>query len=173
MGSVRKRIQQSQQLQTTDEKKTNFSDEIDVSVSYNSESEKVKEIPEKYFMNSNLKNIMPSDYAEKRRDIKHDKYASYWTSEIDKLISVYNETDDVYHISLVNSIMQICEDYVVYTSKSGKIKKDIVLKVCKKFFNNDEKLLSAIIENELKNIIHSTLFRRICARFEVYFFSKI
>ena len=51
MGSVRKRIQQSQQLQTTDEKKTNFSDEIDVSVSYNPESEKVKEIPEKYFMN--------------------------------------------------------------------------------------------------------------------------
>jgi hypothetical protein len=69
--------------------------------------------------------------------------------------------------------MQICEDYVVYTSKSGKTKRDIVLKVCKKFFNNDEKLLSAIIENELKNIIHSTLFRRICARFEVYFFSKI
>ncbi len=52
--------------------------------------------------------------------------------QIDKFISVYNETDDAYHIDLVNSIMQIWEDYVVYSSKSGKIKRDIVLKVCKK-----------------------------------------
>ena len=52
MGSVRKRIQQSQQLQTTDEKKTNFSEEIDVSVSYQPECEKVKEIPEKYLRKS-------------------------------------------------------------------------------------------------------------------------
>ena len=170
--SVRKRIQQLQQI-TTEDKACNFSDKVDVSITQEEEEKQQHQLPPKYFMNSNLKNIMPADYADKRRDIKHNKYALYWSNEIDNLISVYNETDDKYHIKLVNSIMQICEDYVIYTSKSGSTKRDIVLKVCKKFFNNDEKLLTAIIENELKNIIHSTLFRRVCARFEVYFFSKI
>ncbi len=43
---------------------------------------------------------------------------------------------------------------------------------CLKFFDNNEKLLSAIIDNELENIEKSTLFMRLFARLEIFFFAK-
>ncbi len=175
--SVRSRIKQNQQL-TAEETKTNFSEieEIDVSVSYKQENEKVpeKQVPEKYFLGvSNLKSIMPNDYRERRRDIKHDKFLKYWENQINDLLTVYDGETDKYHIQLVKSIMQIAEDYVIFDRKTGPMKKSIVKNICLKFFDDNEKLLNAIIEDQLKNIVHSTLFRRLCSRMQVSFFSKL
>ena len=76
-------------------------------------------------------------------------------SQINDLLSVYNSEDDKYHIELVKSIMQIVEDFVIFDSKTGPMKKDIVMNICLKFFDDNHKLLNAVIEDQLKNIIHS------------------
>ena len=171
--SVRKRIQQLQQI-TTEDKACNFSDKVDVSITQKpEEEEKQNELPPKYFIGSNLKTMMPQDYREKRKSIKNDKYVHYWETQINELLSVYNSEDDKYHIELVKSIMQITEDFVIFDSKTGQMKKAIVMNICLKFFDDNHKLLSAVIEDQLKNIVHSTLFRRLCSRFQVMFFSKI
>ena len=173
--SVRKRIQQLQQI-TTEDKACNFSDKVDVSITQKPEEEEKQQnekIPDKYWMGSNLKTMMPHDYREKRKSIKNDKYVQYWESQINDLLSVYNSEDDKYHIELVKSIMQITEDFVIFDSKTGPMKKAIVMNICLKFFDDNHKLLNAVIEDQLKNIVHSTLFRRLCSRFQVMFFSKL
>lgn len=170
--SVRKRLQQNQQVVETDTKTSNFSDEVEVKQHEIQTYEDVK-IPDKYFMGSNLKSILPDDYRTKRKDIKHDKYVRYWECEINNILDVYDKDADKYHIQLVKSIMQIVEDYVIFDTKTGKMKKAIVKNICLKFFDENEKLLDAIIEDQLHNIVHSTLFRRLMARLQVAFFSKL
>jgi hypothetical protein len=46
------------------------------------------------------------------------------------------------------------------------------MNILKRFFDNNEELLSSIIEDQLQFIIHSTLLRRLMARVEIAFFSK-
>ena len=172
--SVRKRIQQQSQL-TFEDKTTNFSENIDVSITQKPEEEEKQneQTPPKFWMGTNLKTLMPHDYREKRKNIKNDKYVHYWETQINELLSVYNPNTDKYHIEIVKSIMQITEDFIIFDSKTGMMKKAIVKNICLKFFDDNEKLLNAIIEDQLKNIVHSTLFRRICSRFQVCFFSKV
>jgi hypothetical protein len=159
----------------------NFSDEVVIEEKQeptkSNENGKVNisveaKIPEKYFMLSNLKTKLP-DYADRRRHVKNAQYQDYWTAQINELLSVYNENQgDKYHLKLTRAIMQIVEDYMIYAPKLGACKKYVCMSILKRFFDNNEELLSCIIEDQLAFIEHSTLFRRLMARVEIAFFSK-
>lgn len=178
--SVRRR-KDGRMVEHSDNQPCNFSDEIIIE----EKQEQIKtndtaklnvsveaKIPEKYFMLSNLKNKLP-DYADRRRDVKNVKYQEYWSSQINDLLSVYDEKNgDKYHLQLTRAIMQIVEDYMIYAPKLGACKKYVCMSILKRFFDNNEELLSCIIEDQLQFIEHSNILRRIMARLEIAFFSK-
>jgi hypothetical protein len=178
--SVRRR-KDGRMVEFTDNQPCNFSDEVieekQEEPLKNNDSAKVNisveaKIPEKYFMLSNLKNKLP-DYADRRRNVKNAQYQDYWSSQINELLSVYDENQgDKYHLKLTRAIMQIVEDYLIYAPKLGSCKKYICMNILKRFFDNNEELLSSIIEDQLQFIEHSTLLRRLMARIEIAFFSK-
>jgi hypothetical protein len=177
--SVRRR-QNGKMVEFNEQQTTNFSDEIE-----EKQDEPVKtndttklnvnieaKIPEKYFMMSNLKNKLP-DYANRRKDVKNLKYQEYWSSQINDLLSLYDENNgDKYHLCLTRAIMQIVEDYMIYNEKLGPCKKYVCMNILKRFFDNNEELLGCIIEDQLQFIEHSNILRRIMARLEIAFFSK-
>ncbi len=92
--------------------------------------------------------------------------------EIDKLLTLYDATSDKYHFKLVRSVLQILEDYCIWDDKLGETKKYIAVNILKKFFDNNIELLDAVIENELENVVKSSLLRRLLARAEIFFFAK-
>lgn len=154
----------------------NFSDEVEIKEEHKKRDEKPLvevnlDIPNKYFMTQNLKTILP-DYAEKRREIKNNKHLAYWEIEINNLLSLYDGKNDHYHFKLCRCVLQILEDYCIWNSRLGACKKHIAKNILLKFFDNNEDLLDAVIENELEHIIRSTLLRRLFARAEMLFFSK-
>jgi hypothetical protein len=128
-------------------------------------------IPDKYMVGVNLNDILP-DYRNKRKSVKNEKEIEYWNKKIVEQLKLYNVNDDQYNIKLVRGICQIVERYLIHDVKLGSQKKQIVLNCCLKFFDNNEKLLSAVIEDQLESIDKSSLMSRLLARLEIFFFAK-
>lgn len=126
-------------------------------------------IPDKYFFNTNLQKALP-DYHERRKNAKNSVEIMFWNQKISELLAVYDPQEDKYYFKLVRAVCQIVEDYFVYDKKLGDAKKSVVLSVCLPFFDNNRELLEKVIENELENVVKSTFFRRVCAKFEIFFF---
>jgi hypothetical protein len=161
-----------------DNQPCNFSDEVEEPKKHESQKleekqeENVKtELPPKFYMNSDLKKILP-DYSNRRKIIKNKKQIDFWEVEIDNLLTLYDSKSDKYHFSLCRAVLQILEDYCIWDVKLGETKKHIASNILLKFFDNNLDLVNAIIENELPHIVHSSLLRRLFCRLEILFFSK-
>lgn len=128
-------------------------------------------IPDKYMVGVNLNEVLP-DYREKRKAVKNSKEINYWNHKIVEQLKLYNVEHDKYNIKLVRGLCAIVERYMIYDKKLGQQKKQVVMNCCLKFFDGNEKLLSAIIENELELIEKSTVLSRILAKLEIFFFAK-
>lgn len=164
-------------IEFEDSQPCNFSDEVIVEEKQEkSKKEEVNvkvdvEIPKKFYMNNDLKKLLP-DYANRRKNIKNKKQMDFWEVEIDNLLSLYDSQGDKYHFKLCRCVLQILEDYCIWDEKLGETKKYIAMNILLKFFDNNKDLLSAVIEDQLEYIVHSSLIRRLFARIEIAFFSK-
>jgi hypothetical protein len=173
--SVRRR-QQGKLVEFDDTQPCNFSDEVVVESKQDKSETRPSvevdiDIPAKFYMTNDLKKLLP-DYQVRRKSIKNKKQRDYWEHEIDKLLTLYDATSDKYHFKLVRSVLQILEDYCIWDDKLGETKKYIAVNILKKFFDNNIELLDAVIENELENVVKSSLLRRLLSRAEIFFFAK-
>jgi hypothetical protein len=170
--SIRLKVNNNKQLvETKQEEEPSCFDDPDPRVSIDTSIDLNDFLPNKYMIGVNLNDLLP-DYRDKRKAVKNQKEVDYWNKKIVEQLKLYDSEKDKYNIRLVRGLCQIVERYLIYDTKLGQQKKQIVMNCCLKFFDNNEKLLSAIIDNELENIEKSTLFMRLLARLEIFFFAK-
>jgi hypothetical protein len=129
------------------------------------------DVPAKFYMTNDLKKLLP-DYQVRRKNIKNKKQQEFWEIEIENLLNLYDSKGDQYHFKLCRCVLQILQNYCIWDNQLGETKKFIALNILSKFFDNNKDLLSAVIEDQLEFIERSNLFKRLCARMEIFFFSK-
>ena len=115
-------------------------------------------IPEsKLKYGQNLKKL--NGFREKRKNLKHQILLNEFIDEVENALSIFDEADKKYDRKLIQYICQIAED--VFTEKKmGEYKKQAVISVSKKYFDNNEKLVESLLEDSLCFIKKSTLYRR-------------
>lgn len=159
---------------TEDERKVIIDDfEVEESSvsSIASESKSDYSLPEKYIFNSKLDDMLPK-HKEKRKVIKNNIALKYWDEKLNSCLALYDINSDKYNIKLVKACCQIVEKYMIYAPQLGETKKAVVKSACLRFFDNNEKLLDSVIEEVLESIDRSTVWMRVLAKIELFFFSK-
>lgn len=169
--SIRLKVSNGKQLVETKENEPTSFNDVDPKLSVETSIDFQDFLPDKFLVGVNLNDLLP-DYRDKRKAVKNQKEINFWNKKIIEQLKLYNADDDKYNIRLVRGLCQIVERYLIYDEKLGQSKKQIVLNCCLKFFDNNERLLSAIIDNELHNIEKSTTFTRLLARIEIFFFAR-
>lgn len=129
------------------------------------------QIPQRFLFGTDLKQSLAS-YQERRKAFKNKKSAMFLEQELKKILQLYRASEDKYDVQLVKDVMQIVERYCIHDKKLGAIKKDIVLHVCKVFFDGNVPLLSSIVEFHMKSLVQCGFFRKLLSKIEIYFFSK-
>lgn len=122
----------------------------------------------KYLYNANLKDI--SGYRDLRRDIKIKEMQDEFIKETKKIMCLFESDTKKYDHKLVLYLCQLCEHHFISHKKMGKTKKLCVVEVLKKFYNDDEELISSIIELVLPQIKKSTLVSRMQSRTVKFFY---
>lgn len=105
----------------------------------------------------NLGNI--KGYNEKKKTIKTLKLKQDVVVELTNALDIFDPEEINLNHTAVLFCCQIVEDIFVKTGQ-GSLKKEIVIDVCKKFFNDDTALVEMVIELVFEKVIKTTLFRR-------------
>ena len=98
-----------------------------------------KDIPNINFNTKNLDNL-----ENKLKDMKLNNYKYEFFNEIEKVLNLYNDDELKYNENFVFFVMTEVEKYIL-KSKSGDSKKQLVIHVCSKYFNNDDQIVELII----------------------------
>ena len=111
----------------------------------NSESEQQpifqkRDIPTLKFNTKNLEGL-----NEKIQSLKICNYQSDFSTEITKVLELYDDTELQYNDNLVLFVMNEVENYIL-KPKSGKYKSNLVVEVCKKYFNDNPDLVNLVIK---------------------------
>lgn len=116
------------------------------------------EIPDYKVKGYSLKNI--KGYREKRKALKNQKEYEEFISQVEAALSIFDNSDKKYDVNVLEVIMQIAEDVFISDKKMGQLKFDACVYVAKRFFNDDEELVSILLEQLLPKIKKSSLYRR-------------
>lgn len=95
----------------------------------------------------------------KLKSIKLGNYQSEFLEEIKKVLSLYEEDELKYNYQFVEFVMQEVERFIL-KKKSGQAKKDLVIEICKKYFNDDAKLVEMVIELVFHKLPQIKFFKR-------------
>ncbi len=107
---------------------------------------------------NNLKNI--KGYREKRKALKNQKEYEEFITQVEAALSIFENADKKFDINVLEVIIQLAEDIFISDKKMGQIKKDAVVYVTKRFFNdNDDELVSILLEQLLPKIKKISLYR--------------
>lgn len=128
-------------------------------------------IPPRFFLGSDLKTDL-SSYQVRRKKLKNKKAELYLENELKKVMKLYSADTDKYDLQLVREVMQLVEYFMIHDDKLGESKKAIVMHVCKHFFDDNEELLSSIVEYHMKTLVQSNFMRRLFARVQIFFFKE-
>ena len=123
--SVRLKYKNQRQLVENDNTTSTFNDP-DPRLSEEKQPE-LDYVPDKYLVNVNLNEYLPN-FRDKRKAVKNSKEVNYWNHKINEQLQLYNIEQDKYNIKLVKGLCQIVERYMIYDSKLGPQKKQLVLK---------------------------------------------
>lgn len=116
-------------------------------------------IPPSILYNSNLKQM--KGFRALRSNMKRDIFLKEFITQGKEALEPYSVNDEtMYDAEIVKFIMQTAEDVFIHYSKQGQEKKRAVVEVCKKYFDNNEVLVSKVVEQMLPFIKHSTFWRR-------------
>ena len=116
--------------------------------------EEIKEIPK-----SNLKMKSIKGFTEKRKKMKIIKMKNHVMEELKSSINIFDANELYLNHSLVLFVAQIVEDFF-NKREQGDIKREVVLEVCKPFFDGKEDLVDMVLELVFDKIEKTTLFRR-------------
>jgi hypothetical protein len=104
------------------------------------QNEQPKEIPK---LNVNIQGF--EGLESKLKLLKLGNYKTQFIAEIQNVLSLYEDDELKYNYQFVEFIMCEVEKFLL-KKKSGHIKKQIVVEICKRYFNNDEKLVEMVID---------------------------
>jgi hypothetical protein len=104
------------------------------------QNEQPKEIPK---LNVNIQGF--EGLESKLKLLKLGNYKTQFIAEIQNVLSLYEDDELKYNYQFVEFIMCEVEKFLL-KKKSGHTKKQIVVEICKRYFNNDEKLVEMVID---------------------------
>lgn len=116
--------------------------------------EEIKEIPK-----TNLKMTSIKGFTEKKKKLKIIKMKNHVMDELKSSINIFDANELYLNHSLVLFVAQIVEDFF-NKKQQGDIKRDVVLEVCKPYFDGKEDLVDMVLELIFDKIEKTTLFRR-------------
>lgn len=117
-------------------------------------NEPIKEIPR---LNVDINGL--EGLETKLKLLKLDNYKSQFIGEIQNVLSLYEDNELKYNYQFVEFIMCEVEKFIL-KKKSGQTKKQIVIEICKKYFNNDEKLVEMVINLVFHKLPQIKFFKR-------------
>lgn len=98
-------------------------------------------------------------YREKKKELKYLKIKNEAILELRNALKIFNKEELNLNHSVVLFCCQIVED--LFTSKSkGEIKKQVVVEVCREFFDDKASLVEMVIDLVFEKVTKTTLFRR-------------
>ena len=123
------------------------------------QEESAPKIPPSVLYGSNLKQM--KGFHNLRSTLKRDSFLKeFIKSGVEALEDYEVGEETMYDVEIVKFIMQTAEDSFIHYKKQGAEKKSAVVAVCKKYFDNNDVLVSKTIEQMLPFIKHSTFLRR-------------
>ena len=123
-------------------------------------TEKVSVFEKKEIPLINFVNIHELDGLEsKLLSLKVNNYQNEFVSEMNKILVLYDDQELKYNAKFVLFIMEQVERYLL-KPKCGEHKKNLVVEVCKKYFNNDSELVDVIISLMLPQLKQVKFFKR-------------
>jgi hypothetical protein len=124
------------------------------------ESSDVKAVDiESEVVKSNLNLSSVKGYREKKKQLKYLKLKNEAINELKNALKIFNKDELTLNHSVVLFCCQIVED--LFTSKSkGKIKRDVVIEVCKEYFEDKASVVEMVIDLVFDKIIKTTFVRR-------------
>jgi predicted SprT family Zn-dependent metalloprotease len=105
----------------------------------------------------NFKNL--KGYKNKEKEYKLNMKKQAIVDHINNALSIYTDEEKKYNTDIVIFVCQCAEDLIT-TAKSGKLKAEVVMKVCAKYFDDKEDLVMVIINLMYEKIIKTSLARR-------------
>jgi len=98
-------------------------------------------------------------YTEKKRSLKMLKIKEETIGELKKAFSIFDKEELQLNHSAVLFVAQIVED-VFNKTKQGDIKREIVVDVCREYFNQEPALVEMVLDLIFHKVIKTTLWRR-------------
>lgn len=114
----------------------------------------VKEMPKSRLNLSGIKG-----YKEKKKSIKEIKLKSETIIELKKAFDIFDPAELKLNHSVVLFVAQVVED-IFNKPKQGDIKRDVVVEICKDYFNGEASLVDMVLDLVFPKIIKTTLWRR-------------
>ena len=119
-----------------------------------------------------LFNVKGLDGLETRlKNMKLINYQHDFINEIDKVLKLYDDPELKYSEKLVLFVMSEVEQYIL-KPKSGNTKKELVIEICKKYFNDDPVLVELIIKLVFRELSQVKFIKRQGLKL-LRFFSKV
>ena len=111
------------------------------------------------FPETNLNLSSVKGYREKRKEFKYMKMKQEAVHELKNSLKIFKKEELKLNHSVVLFCCQIVED--LFTSKQkGKIKKEVVIEVCKEFFEDKIDVVEMVIDLVFDKVVKSSFIRR-------------
>ena len=114
----------------------------------------VKEVPKTRLNLSGIKG-----YKEKKKSIKELKLKTETITELKKAFDIFDPEELKLNHSVVLFVAQVVED-IFNKPGQGEIKRDVVVEICKHYFNGEAPLVEMVLDLVFSKIIKTTLWRR-------------
>ena len=118
------------------------------------ETDNIKEIPK-----TNLKMTSIKGFTEKKKKLKMIKMKNHVMTELKNSIDIFDKDELHLNHSLVLFVAQIVEDFF-NKPLQGDLKREVVVEVCKPFFDDKDDLVDMVLELVFDKIKKTTLLRR-------------
>lgn len=105
----------------------------------------------------NFKNL--KGYKNKEKEYKLNMKKQAIIDHINNALNIYTDEEKKYNTDIVIFVCQCAEDLIT-SAKSGKLKAEVVMKVCAKYFDEKEDLVMVIINLMYEKIVKTSLARR-------------
>ena len=114
----------------------------------------VQEVPKTRLNLSGIKG-----YKEKKKSIKELKLKTETIIELKKAFDIFDSSELKLNHSVVLFVAQVVED-IFNKPKQGELKRDVVVEICKDYFNGEASLVEMVLDLVFPKIIKTTLWRR-------------
>lgn len=114
----------------------------------------IKEVPKTRLNLSEIKG-----YKEKKKSIKDLKLKTETITELKKAFNIFDPTELKLNHSIILFVAQVVED-IFNKGKQGDLKREVVVEICKDYFNGEAALVEMVLELVFPKIIKTTLWRR-------------